>query len=100
MELTTEQLKQIIDEAPEYCPITGLAKCESYTIEDNVVYLTNPAYDAYTLPSYDEGAKAFCRTKYDMDDDFSVTEEWLCDLDDLRDRSDFKEIKRFYNIIE
>lgn len=98
-ELTIEQIKEIIDNAPDECPITGLYKCESYVIDNNVVYLTNPAYDAYTLPEYDEDSQSFLRIHYDLDDNREEN-EWLCDLDDLRDREDFEEIKKFYNIIE
>ena len=96
--MSNEDLKKFIKAHPNKCPITGLEKCESYTIQGNVVYLPRPAYDAYTLPSYDKESQAFYRTKYDMDDDCRVTEEWLCDLDDLRDREDFEDIKIYYDI--
>lgn len=96
--LEIEELKKMVDEAPDKCPITGLVKCESYTIGDNVVYLTNPAYDAYTLPVYDPDSQSFSRTHYDMDDDNREECEWLCDLDNLKGRTDFQEIKRFYGI--
>lgn len=99
-DIVNNKVKAIIDAAPERCPITGLKKCESYTIGDNVVYLPEPAYDAYTLPEYDPDSKAFYRIHYDMDDDFRQETEWLCDLDDLRGRKDFKQIKAFYGIVE
>jgi hypothetical protein len=95
-----KDINTMIKNAPDECPITGLRKCESYVIDDNVVYLTNPAYDAYTLPTYDEESKEFSRIHYDMDDDNREEVECLCDLDDLRDREDFEEIKKFYNIKE
>jgi hypothetical protein len=97
-EISIEEAKKMIAEAPDECPITGLRKCESYLIDNQVVYLPNPAYDAYTLPQYDPESKSFLRTKYDMDDDNRATDEWLCDLDDLRDREDFEQIKAFYGI--
>lgn len=93
-----ERLKKLIDEVPDFCPITKLRKCEHYVIGDNVVYLTNPAYDAYTLPEYNSETKEFFRTHYDMDDDNKEEYEFLCELDDLRNREDIQEIKKFYNI--
>lgn len=33
-----------------------------------------------------------------MDDDFRREYETVCELDDLRDREDFEEIKKFYGI--
>lgn len=94
--LETEKIKNMIDEAPEHCPITGLSRCDSYIIDGNVVYLTEPAYDAYTLPVYDTEEQCFYRTKYDMDDDCRAEYEYLCHIDDLKNRDDFEEIKRFY----
>ncbi|MEK5394098.1 hypothetical protein NSQ59_27740 [Margalitia sp. FSL K6-0131] len=92
-------VKKMIEEAPERCPITGLEKCENYVIDENVVYLPYPPYDAYTLPVYDENDKAFYRTKYDMDDDFREEVEYLCDLADLANHPNLIEIKKFYNIM-
>jgi hypothetical protein len=51
MNNTSTDIKEIIEKSPERCPITGLRRCDLYTIADNVVYLTDPAYYAYTLPS-------------------------------------------------
>lgn len=97
-EITVEQAKKMIEEAPDVCLITGLKKCESYVIGGNVVYLPNPAYDAYTLPTYSVEDKAFYRTRYDMDDDFRVEDEHLCDLEELENHPRLSEIKKFYNI--
>lgn len=97
-EKTNAELHKMINEAPNNCPITGLEKCDLYTIGDNVVYLPYPPYDAYTLPEYIEQDKAFYRTKYDMDNDFIATDEHLCDLEDLVDHPNLEEIIRFYKI--
>jgi hypothetical protein len=99
-EMKSEDVKGIIDAAPDKCPITGMRKCESYIIDGNVVYLPEPAYDAYTLPEYNPEAKEFHRTHYDMDDDNREDFEYLCELDDLRERKDFEQIKAFYKIVE
>jgi hypothetical protein len=96
--LDSEELKKRVEEAPEFCPITGLIKIESYVFDEGVVYGTQRPLDAYTLPTYDPGAQSFCRTKIDMDDDFRREEEWLCDLTDLEGREDFQKIKEFYGI--
>lgn len=98
MSKTIEELRKMVKRSPDRCPITGLLKCESYTIGDNVVYLTRPAYDAYTLPEYNPEEKTFYRTHYDMDDDNREEIEFLCELDDLRDRPDFQQIKEYYGI--
>lgn len=98
--LTREQLLRKIKDAPDRCLITGFYKCEYYTIGDNVVYLPNPAYDAFTLPEYIPEEKAFYWTRYDMDDDFREEHEFLCCLNDLEERANFEDIKKFYNITE
>lgn len=85
---------------PDICPITGLHKCESYTFDEGEVYLSNPAYDAYTLPEYDRETLSFNRVRIDMDDDFTRWDECVCDLIDLLDREDFEEIKAFYGITD
>jgi hypothetical protein len=85
---------------PDICPITGLHKCESYTFDEGEVYLSNPAYDAYTLPTYDREDLSFSRVRIDMDNDFIRYDEHLCDLVDLIDRKDFEQIKEFYAITD
>lgn len=96
--LTVDEIARIIEEAPEVEPISGFVRCDNYIIDGKVVYLPDPAYDAYTLPTYDEEEQSFSWIKFDMDEDFRREEEILCYLDDLKDREDFKEIKRFYGI--
>lgn len=97
-ELNTEDAKKLINNAPEMCLITGMYKCESYTIGNDVVYLPSPAYDAYTYPMYDEDEEAFSHTKYDMDNDFMEENMHLCDLEDLENHPRLEEIKKYYNI--
>lgn len=95
-----KSVQEIVSDAPEFCPITGLRKITSYMFDEGVVYGTDYPHDAYTLPTYDPEEKAFYRTRIDMDDDFRRHEESVCELDDLRDRCDFDAIKKFYGIIE
>lgn len=94
------KIAKMIDDAPDECLITGLNKCESYIIGGNVVYLTNPAYDAYTLPDYDRDSLSFLRIKYDMDDDFREENEHLCDLSEILSLENFEKIKEFYKITD
>lgn len=89
-----------VREAPDVWPITGLLKIESYWFDEGVVYGYPKLYDAYTLPTYDEETEEFSRVKIDMDYDFRREYETVCELDDLRDREDFEEIKKFYWIVE
>lgn len=98
MNISVEETKRLIDEAPDYCLITGMYKCESYTIGGNVVYLPSPAYNAYTFPIFDEEDEAFYHTKYDMDNDCMEEYMHLCDLEDLDSHSRLAEIKEYYNI--
>ena len=67
-EISSEEMKLMINNAPKECLITGLRRCDSYVFDEGVVYLSEPAYDGYTLPEYVSEDKAFYRTK--MDDDF------------------------------
>ncbi|QEH69936.1 hypothetical protein [Cellulosilyticum sp. WCF-2] len=96
--MSAAEMKKIIEEAPKVEPITGYVRCNAYMFHEGVVYLPNPAYDAYTLPTYDEEDGSFSWTRIDMDDDFRREHEVLCYLDDLRDREDFEEIKKFYGV--
>lgn len=96
--MSSEETKKMIEDAPDYCLITGMYKCENYTIGGNVVYLPSPAYDAYTFPVYDDEEKSFYHTKYDMDNDCMEENMHLCDLEDLENHSKVEEIKSFYGI--
>lgn len=96
--MSPEETKKKIEEAPDKCPITGMYKCESYTLDGNVVYLPIPAYDAYTYPIYDAEEKSFFHTKYDMDNDCMEENMHLCDLEDLENHPDITKIKQIYSI--
>lgn len=97
-EISSEEMKLMINNAPEECLITGLRRCDSYVFDEGVVYLSEPAYDGYTLPEYVSEDKAFYRTKIDMDDDFRRETEHLCDLAELVSHPRLQEILKFYNI--
>lgn len=77
-----EQCERLIKEAPEICPILGAIKCESYYFEEGVVYVSNPAYYAFTIPKYEEENKIFTYVSIDMDDEFS-REDIFIELEDL-----------------
>lgn len=96
--MSSEEIKAVIAAAPEVEPITGMRRCDSYMFEEGPVYLPTPAYDAYTLPVYDPEWEEFNWTKIDMDNDFTREDQVLCTLDDLRERPDFEEIKKFYGV--
>ncbi|NFO46545.1 hypothetical protein FDB40_06375 [Clostridium botulinum] len=97
-QLSEEEAKKRVVEAPYVCPITGLLKIESYYFDEGVVYGTQYPYDAYTLPTFNKNDKCFYRVKIDMDDDFRREDELVCELEELKDREDFEEIKKFYGI--
>lgn len=96
--LSEEEARKRVDEAPNRCPITGLFKIESYYFDEGVVYGYSRPHDAYTLPTYDEENQEFNRVRIDMDNEFSRDYEFVCSLDDIKDREDFEEIKKFYGI--
>lgn len=96
--MSSEEIKAVIEAAPEVEPITGMRRCDSYMFEEGPVYLPTPAYDAYTLPVYDPEWEEFNWTKIDMDNGFTREDQVLCTLDDLRDRPDFEDIKKFYGV--
>lgn len=98
--MSNEEMKAVIQAAPEVEPITGFRRCDSYMFNEGPVYLTEPAYDAYTVPVYDPEWKEFNWTRIDMDDDFRRENETLCSLDDLKERDDFEKIKQFYGVTE
>ena len=94
-ETEKNKIEKIIEDAPDKCLITGLKKCKSYIFDDSAVYLSDPAYYAFTLPIYDAETGEFLRTRYDLDDDFRQEDEYLCHIDDLRDREDLKKLGDF-----
>lgn len=77
-----EQCKKLIKEAPEICPILGAVKCKDYYFEVGVVYVSNPAYYAFTIPQWEKDSKIFTYVSIDMDDDFS-REAIFIDLEEL-----------------
>lgn len=93
-------IKKMVEDAPDFCPITGLKKITAYAFDEGVVYGADMPHDAYTLPTYDPKEKAFYRTRIDMDDEFRRHHEIICELEELRGRDDFEDIKRFYGITE
>lgn len=95
--------EKVMPKYPEKCLITGYRKCESYYFGEGIVYLPEPAYDAYTLPEYVRQWKEFCSVKIDMDDEFSREYITLCNLIDVvewKRFSEISEIKEFYEIPE
>ncbi|MFD2133317.1 hypothetical protein ACFSKI_19060 [Pseudogracilibacillus auburnensis] len=98
--LTADEFEKLLDKAPDSCLITGLKKCNSYGFDNQVVYLSEPAYDAYTLPWYVESERCFYRARFDMDDDFRKEYEFVCSLEDLEKHfhPNLKRIKEYYGI--
>lgn len=89
---------KVMPQYPDECLITGCRKCESYYFDEGIVFLPEPAYDAYTLPSYNSEEKCFECWKIDMDDEFRRDYTVLCDLSHVLEWSNFKKIKEFYEI--
>lgn len=77
-----EKCKELIKAAPEVCPILGAIKCKDYYFEEGVVYVSNPAYYAFTIPQWEKDSKIFTYVSIDLDDDFR-REDIFIDLEDL-----------------
>ena len=93
-----EEIEKLMHEAPEICPLLGFYKCASYYFDEGIVYLSNPAYNAYTIPEWFEDSKEFIYTKIDMDDDFR-REDSCIDLEELLENGwTIDELEKLYGI--
>lgn len=99
-------IKEMMKKAPKEHPFIDAELCESYYFDNTVTYVTRPAYDAYTLPTFDAETEEFSWKHYDMDDD-NREEFECCTLYDLIDgfngdikNDSFQEIIKYYEISE
>lgn len=54
---------------PEEHPFVRAKLCKIYCYDDTPTYVTNPAYDAFTYPTYDRDSMSFIYRHYDMEAD-------------------------------
>jgi hypothetical protein len=94
----SKEIKEMMQNAPDKCLITGMKKIKLYVFDEGVVYGWECPLNAYTFPSYDSETKEFNRVKIDMDDDFRREYETLCELWELVDHPKFNEIIEHYGI--
>lgn len=70
--LFREKLKTM----PKMHPFENAELCELYCYDDTPTYVTRPAYDAFTYPTYDRESQSFNYRHYDMEaeteDDISI----------------------------
>lgn len=96
--LSYEEAFKRVKEAPNKCPILGWEKCDLYYFSEGVVYLSNPAFYAFTIPEWDEEDRSFSYYRIDMDNDFSI-EEFTIELDEIiEDGWSIKELEELYEI--
>ena len=95
-----EITEKVLPEYPEIAPITNCKKCTSYWFDIGIVYLTEPAYDAYTLSEYDYEDKCFYLTKIHMEDDCRKDDEMVADLENVIQFDNWDYIRKFYEIPE
>ena len=77
----TKKFRELLKTMPKKHPFEPAELCELYCYDDTPTYVTKPAYDAYTYPTYDSYSQSFLYRHYDMD---SETSEDVCvDLIDL-----------------
>lgn len=93
------EMKNIMSNWPLKCPITGIKINNEFSISshEGPVYGDSKKGFLYTLPYYDKETQTFVRIKVDMKNNRKTSEK-ICTIDDLKDRSDFEQIKNFYGI--
>ena len=91
---------EVLPEYPDIDPITGCYKCSSYYFEEGIVYVTDPAYDAYILTRYNSDEKDFWSLKFDMDNDTKEGPTIITTLEEVKKWDNWKYIKEFYDIPE
>lgn len=71
-----KKFRELLKTMPKIHPFEPAELCELYCYDDTPTYVTRPAYDAYTYPTYDKESQSFMYRHYDMDagtgDDVSV----------------------------
>lgn len=80
MAIITESEKrkftELLKTMPKQHPFENAELCELYCYDDTPTYVTTPAYDAFTYPTYDRGSQSFNYRHYDMEaetsDDVSI----------------------------
>lgn len=79
---------ELLKTMPKKHPFEPAELCELYCYDDTPTYVTRPAYDAFTYPTYDVESQSFLYRHYDMEaetsDDVSVdlTELLEASIDD------------------
>lgn len=71
-----KKFRELLKTMPKKHPFEPADLCELYCYDDTPTYVTRPAYDAFTYPTYDRDSKSFLYRHYDMEaetsDDVSV----------------------------
>ena len=71
-----KKFRELLKTMPKIHPFGQAVLCELYCYDDTPTYVTRPAYDAFTYPTYDRDSKSFLYRHYDMEaetsDDVSV----------------------------
>ncbi|WP_270445674.1 hypothetical protein [Fusobacterium varium] len=81
---------------PEICSLTG---CKYWgKIDEKVCYSLSPAYYAFTYPTFDEEEQAFYHEVYDLDEDICDGLDYLCDIEEVMQFKEWKEIKKEFRL--
>jgi hypothetical protein len=97
-DIKEKEIEQLIKEAPDICPILGFCKCDSYYFDEGIVYLSNPAYNAYSIPEWNKDERTFDFVDIDMDDEFRRTDVSI-ELDELLEEGwTIEELEKLYGI--
>ena len=89
--------QELLKKMPKFHPFEPAELCEVYCYDNLPTYVTRPAYDAFTIPVFDEKTNIFSYKHHDMDDN---TMDGMCvHLLDLFYENN-REKKECYNICE
>lgn len=62
-----KRFRELLKAMPKKHPFELAELCELYCYDDTPTYVTRPAYDAFTYPTYDRESRSFLYRHYDME---------------------------------
>lgn len=98
--MEANEIRELLKVMPKEHPFEYAELCELYYFDDTPTYVSNPAYNAYTYPTYDTDSMSFNWKHYDMEAD-NCEDDVSRDLVDLIDGFDGDiNSEEFINICE
>lgn len=66
-----KKFRELLEAMPKQHPFEAAELCELYCYDNTPTYVTRPAYDAFTYPTYDRDSQSFLYRHYDMENETS-----------------------------